>query len=152
MEQCRQDLHGNLDPLPRNFTPVSPTKAGLKQEEPYGAVQTGPARYPGPLPMHFTSPSLTQVGLGQGDHLEQCRQDLHSTLDPLPRQFTTLPIPGWFGAGGHNEAVQTGPARYPPGWSGAESHYGAVQSSPVQMELCRQDRPVAVQAGPAWYP
>jgi hypothetical protein len=44
------------------------------------------------------------------DLIEQCRQELHGTLDPLPRQFTTLPNPGWFGAGGPYEAVQVGPA------------------------------------------
>jgi hypothetical protein len=39
-------------------------------------------------------PSLTQVSKEQGDLIEQCRQELHGTLDPLPRHFTSLPNPG----------------------------------------------------------
>jgi hypothetical protein len=40
-------------------------------------------------------PSLTQVRKEQCGLIEHCRQDLHSILDPLPRQFTSLPNPGW---------------------------------------------------------
>jgi hypothetical protein len=46
------------------------------------------------------------------DLIEQCRQEMHGNLDPLPRQFTTLPNPGWSGRGLPYEAVQTRTARH----------------------------------------
>jgi hypothetical protein len=86
-------------------------------------------------------PSLTQVGLGEGDLMKQCRQDLHGTLDPLPRHFTCLPNPGWSGEGGlygqdlHGTLVPLPKQFTPlpnPGWSGAWGSYEAVQIGPAR--------------------